>query len=81
VKINERTLAVLLSSEGKDACEAAALGVPATGMLWVYAEDSDDMGLWIRVGREDGDHLALIRWEYVLLVDFPAGEPKAVGIR
>jgi hypothetical protein len=49
--------------------------------LWVKVEDSDDIGMWIRVDREDGDHLLLIRWEYILSMDFVVGQPKALGMR
>jgi hypothetical protein len=34
-----------------------------------------------RVNREDGDHLILVRWEYVLALDIPVGEPKSMGLR
>jgi len=81
VRVSERTLAILLSEDGRKVLELAALNLAESPFLWVYVEESDDLGLWARVEREDGDHLVLIRWEYVLAVDIPAGEPKTLGLR
>lgn len=61
--------------------ELAAVNLAESPALWVYVQDTDDIGLWVRIAREDGDHLVLIRWEYVLSVDFPAGESKTVGLK
>ena len=81
MRVSERTLAILLSEDGRKVLELAALNLAESPFLWVYVEESDDLGLWARVEREDGDHLVLIRWEYVLAVDIPAGEPKTLGLR
>jgi hypothetical protein len=81
VKISERDVSVLLSEEGRHVLQQAAISVAESPFLWVKVEDSDDIGIWIRVGREDGDHLVLIRWEYVLSMDFIVGQPKALGLR
>jgi hypothetical protein len=81
VKLSERGISVLLSDEGRLVLQQAALDLTESPFLWVKVEDSDDIGIWVRVGREDGDHLVLIRWEYVLSVDFQVGQPKALGLR
>jgi len=81
VKVNEKTLALLVSEEGRKVLELAALNLADSPFLWVYVEESDDLGLWARIGREDGDHLVLILWEYILAIDIPAGKPKAIGLR
>jgi len=47
----------------------------------MYVQDVDDYGLWVRIKREDADHIVLVRWEYVLTLDFPAEAAKPVGIR
>jgi len=72
---------VLLSEDGRKVLDLAALKLAESAFLWVYVEESDDLGLWARVNREDGDHLVLIRWEYVLAIDIPVGEPKSLGLR
>jgi len=81
VKVAQRTVAVVLSEEGRAAMELAAASVPGSPVLFFFVQDTDDMGLWVRVKREDGDHLVLVRWEFVLSLDFPMGETKTIGIR
>ncbi len=54
----------------------SAVNLPETAAISVRIQDANDIGLWVRAAREDGDHALLIRWEYVLSVDFPAGEIK-----
>ena len=81
MKISEREVAVLMSEEGRQVMQEAALQVSESHFLQVRVEDTDDIGMWVRVDREDGDHLLLIRWEYVLSMDFQVGRPKALGLR
>ena len=81
MKIAERDAAILLTQEGRDVLRHAAVGVAESLFLAVRVEDSDDVGIWIRVSREDGDHLLLVRWEYVLSMDFAVGQPKTLGLR
>jgi hypothetical protein len=81
MKISERDAAVLLTEDGREVLKRAALNVADSIFLAVRVEDTDDIGIWIRVSREDGDHLLLVRWEYVLSMDFPIGQPKTLGLR
>jgi hypothetical protein len=81
VKISERDVSVLLSEEGRQVLQPAALNLAESPFLWAKVEDSDDIGIWVRVSRKDGDHLVLIRWEYILSIDFAVGQPKALGLR
>jgi hypothetical protein len=81
VKVSERDVLVLLNDEGRQVFELAALTLTEPPFAWVKVEDSDDIGIWIRVDREDGDHLVLIRWEYILSMDFIVGQPKTLGLR
>ena len=79
MKIGERDIAVAISSEGQHVLKA--LSLPDSPVQWLYVQDTDDMGIWARVAREDGDHFVLIRWDFVLSLDFPAGETKTIGIK
>jgi hypothetical protein len=81
VKLNERNIAVLLTEDGREVLKLAAVSVENVPATLMYVQDADDMGLWARITREDGDHLVLVRWEYVLSMDFPAGETKTVGMK
>jgi hypothetical protein len=81
MRLAERSLAVLLSEEGRQLLQMTAVPLPETPDVGFYVEDSDDMGLWVRIQRGDGDHLVLVRWEYVLSLDIPAGQVRTVGLR
>jgi len=79
VNISERTVSMVLSDDGR-----AALGL--AGVLWESAgllldvEDTDDIGVWVRIQREEREHTLLIRWDYILTIDFPSGERRLVGL-
>jgi hypothetical protein len=79
VKIGERGITLLISEEGQQVLKA--LNLADSAMQWLYVQDTDDMGIWARVPREDGNHFVLIRWDFILGLDFPAGETKTIGIQ
>jgi hypothetical protein len=81
VRVAQRTVAVILSDEGRGVLQLAAVNVPESAAMLVHVQDTDDLGLWVRTPREDGEHLLLVRWEYVLTVDFPIGETKTIGLK
>jgi hypothetical protein len=81
LRVGERDVSVLLNEEGRQVFQLAALELTESPFVWVKIEDSDDVGIWIRVEREDGDHLVLVRWEYILSMDFIVGQPKTLGLR
>lgn len=73
MKLNDRDVSLVLSPDGREVMQLSAINLPEDSALWVRVQEADDIGLWIRAPREDGDHLLLVRWEYVLSIDFPAG--------
>jgi hypothetical protein len=79
--LSQSSVAIFLSTEGRELMNLAALSVPEPSALMAFVQETNDLGLWIRVDREDGPHLLLVRWEYVLAVDFPVGETKTIGLR
>ena len=81
MRISERDASVLLTEEGRSVLQRASIHLSESPFLEVKVEDGDDIGLWIRVRRENGDHLVLVRWEYVLSIDFEAGQQKVLGMR
>ena len=81
MRLPERTIAIFLSVEGREALQLAALGLGHLPALWAYVRDTDDIGLWVRIDRADGEHVLLIRWEYVVSIDFPTGDRQEVGLR
>jgi hypothetical protein len=82
MKLGERDVILILSAEGHEVMQLSHVNLPETGAFWVRVEETDDIGLWVRAPREDGDHMLLVRWEYVLSVDFPAGGARrTVGLQ
>jgi len=81
MNISQRTVTVFLDQDGQDVMGLADIRVSSNAGLPVYVQDTDDIGIWARIDRADGDHLVLIRWDYVLSVDFVAGETKTVGLK
>ena len=81
MKLIQRTVTIVLSDDARPALERAALTVPDPPTLTAFVQDTDDLGIWVRVGRTDGDHIVLVRWEYILSVDLPGGETKVVGLK
>ncbi len=67
-----RPVVVFLSRMGQEAMQAA--GVPeGAGMAAFNALETDESGLWVRIRKDDGEHLLLIRWDCILTLDVPAG--------
>jgi hypothetical protein len=81
MRVTERDAAVLLGDEGRNVLQLASVNIGDSPFLAVKIEDGDDIGIWVRIPREDGDHLLLVRWEYVLSMDLEAGPAKALGMR
>ena len=81
MNINQRRVALFLDEDGRTVLELANVPMSSTAGLLVYVQDTDDIGIWARIEREDGEHIVLVRWDYVLSVDFPAGETKTVGLK
>jgi len=81
VNISQRRVAIFLDEIGRNILGLADIHLAEAASLLVYVQDTDDIGIWVRIDREDGEHIVLIRWDYILSVDFPAGEIKTVGLR
>ncbi len=79
--VAQRTVAVVLTQEGREALQLAAVNLPESAAMLVHVQDTDDLGLWVRTPREDGEHLLLVRWEFVLSIDFPIGGTRTIGLK
>ncbi|PYV20776.1 MAG: hypothetical protein DMG24_21725 [Acidobacteria bacterium] len=44
-------------------------------------DETDDLGLWVKIEREGSEHLLLVRWEYVLSIDVEVTERKGLGFQ
>jgi hypothetical protein len=79
--VAQRTVGVFLSEDGRRVLRLAECNIPESGAVQVYVQDVDDYGLWVRIQRVEAEHILLLRWEYVLSLDFPAEEVRPVGLR
>jgi hypothetical protein len=81
LRVSQTNVAILLSDEALNALQIALPGLPDSPLVFLFVQEADELGLWVRVRREDGDHMLLVRWEFILTVDCPAGEVKTVGLK
>ena len=81
MRLAGQTVAVILTEEGKQVLSLAAADLPDNDLVLVSVEESEDLGLWIRLTRQDQMHFFLLRWEYILGIDLPTGIGKVVGLR
>ena len=81
MNLSGQKLAVILTEEGKEVLALASIPVAESSSVAVSVEESEDLGLWIRIPREDQVHFFLLRWEYILGIDLPSGTGKLFGIR
>ena len=81
MKLAGQKVAVLLTEEGRQVLALAAIGLPQSHTISVSVEESEDLGLWIRIPREDQIHFFLLRWEYILGIDLPSGTGRLIGMR
>ena len=81
MKLAGQTAAILLAEGGRQILELAGVTLSESPMLSASVEESEDLGLWIRLQREDQMHLFLLRWEYILGVDVPSGLGKVIGLK
>ena len=81
MRVGQASAAILLSEEGLSALRIMLPDLPDSPLVFLFVQETDELGLWVRVKRKDEDHVLLIRWEFVLTVDLPAGEVKTVGLK
>jgi hypothetical protein len=80
MKIDGQTAGVILTQEGRQILALAAVNIPDNDRVLVSIEESEDLGLWIRVSREDQLTFFLLRWEYILGLELLSGRGRVVGL-
>jgi len=71
VKLAGKTAIVVLTKDGRQVVKLAKVGLPETDLLLVVVQETEDLGVWIRVERGQEERCFLLRWEYVLGIDVP----------
>ena len=81
MKLSGQSAILALTPEADQILGLLAIDIPTPQLLSVTIEEADDIGLWIRVPREDQVHFVLVRWEYIWSMDLLSGTGKLIGMR
>jgi hypothetical protein len=71
---------MLVSDDGRLVLERAEIELRDGSRLVAKIDETDDLGIWIEVRRRDGVHILLVRWEYVLTLEFPKEDRRPFGL-
>ncbi len=71
---------LFLAEEGLQVLGMASIACDPEHPLRAEVVESDDLGLWIRKAHGRDEHNFLLRWDYILGVDVPAGTAKPFGL-
>jgi hypothetical protein len=78
VRLSQRQIGLWLNSAG--VAERIPEFAELQSEIFLDVLESDERGLWVKVKRADGaNHLVLLRWEYVALIDITLGWVKTKG--
>jgi hypothetical protein len=80
MKLAGRDVQVVLSEDGQSALRLAGLELPEATLTGFSVEETDEMGIWVRVTRDDEIHSLLIRWEFVLSLDLLREKRPGIGL-
>jgi hypothetical protein len=81
VNLSGQAVTVILTDEGREILSLAAIDSPDQPRLRVSIEESEDLGLWIRVPGGSQMHVFLLRWEYILGIDLQNSKGRLIGMR
>ncbi len=82
MKLGNQEATILVTEDGKQVLSLAAISLQADGNAFlVKIEESEDLGLWLRLNRQDGSHFFLLRWEYILAIDLVDIMTRAIGLQ
>ena len=60
---------VFLTEDGTTILTLAHVRSDGPDTFKVTIAESDDLGLWIRVQRDEGPNVLLVRWDYILSLE------------
>ncbi len=81
MKLEKQEATILVTEDGKQVLMLAVVSLQSDGnALLVRIEESEDLGLWLRLDRQDGSHFFLLRWEYILAVDLADTVTRTIGL-
>lgn len=68
-----------LSDEGRRVLQQVGVPMPETPAVWFEVEEIQEQGIWVRYEFDDGQHLLLVLWKYVVALDVPRTVPVSEG--
>lgn len=81
MRLEGQTAAVLLTEDGRAILRLLSVPLPQDHVLVLDIVESEDLGLWVRLMREEQSHVILLQWHYILAIDIPERPRSLVGIR
>ena len=68
-----------LSDEGRRVLQQVGVPMPEAPAVWFDVEEIQEQGIWVRYEFDDGQHLLLVLWKYVVALDVPRTVPVSEG--
>ncbi len=81
MKFAGQTVTVILTEDGVQVLKLGATGLPESHSITVLVEESEDLGISIKLPRADEIHFFLLRWDYIVALDMPDGQNKPMGLK
>jgi hypothetical protein len=72
---------VLVTEDGRVVLERFGVTLPDNNLLLAFIQESEDLGLWLRLSREDQIHFFLLMWHHVQDIDLASGLGKSMGFK
>lgn len=79
MRLGGQVASLRLTGEGSEILPKA--GLPREQEVALDVRDADDVGIWVQIERDGGQYFLLIRWQYILSVEFPVGPRRRRGLR
>ena len=80
MRLAGRRVTFFLSEDGREFV-SELLVFSSRNVVTVEVEETDDVGIWVRVERKSIAHVLLLRWEFILGIELPVDSGKVIGLR
>jgi len=81
MKLTGGPATILITDDGREVLKAVGVALPESNLLVVDIQESEDLGVWLRLQREDQVHCFLLLWQFVLGIDVAIGLGKITGLK
>jgi len=80
MNLEEQSVILHLSDEGRKVLSQVGVVMPDTTGVLFEVQETSDYGLWIRMDYSDGRHVLLVRWDYILAMDVYVGQIRTEAL-